>query len=154
MSSKPELIKIIKPQTPKEFEVYYFIRYTILRKPWNQTPGSEKDDQETTSIHMMALDEHNTALGVCRLQLNTPYEAQIRYMGVLENARKKGVGMKIIEYAENTAKENNSKKILLHAREVAIPFYEKCGYKIVEKSYLMWNEIQHYLMEKNLIGYF
>ena len=40
-------ITIIEPQTPKEFEAYYLLRYEVLRKPWKQPFGSEKDDMES-----------------------------------------------------------------------------------------------------------
>jgi hypothetical protein len=38
----------------------------------------------------------------------------------------------------------------LQARENAVGFYKRCGYAVKEKSYLMWEVIQHYLMEKEL----
>jgi ribosomal protein S18 acetylase RimI-like enzyme len=38
----------------------------------------------------------------------------------------------------------------LHAREIAIGFYQKLGYQMIEKSHLLFGEIQHYLMEKTL----
>jgi len=145
-----DLIKIIKPQTPKEFEVYYLLRYNILRKSWNQPLGSEKDEQENSSIHLMAVNESNDAMGVCRLQFNSSQIAQIRYMGVDTNYQNLGIGKKLIIAAEDIAKENKIATIILHARENAIPFYLSCNYKIVEKSYLMWNTIQHYLMSKEI----
>ena len=82
-----DFIKIIKPQTLQEFEAYYFLSYKILRKPWNRELGSEKDDQEADSIHAMACNQNKLVLGVCRLQLNSTHEAQIRYMAVEENVR-------------------------------------------------------------------
>lgn len=143
-------IIFLEPQTPKEFEAYYLLRYEILRKPWNKPFGSEKDEQEDESIHMMACDENRNILGVCRLQFNSANEAQLRYMAVKEGTQGLGIGKKLIEYAEDKAKEKCAKKMILQSREIAIGFYEKCGFKIVEKSYLMWGEIQHYLMEKEL----
>lgn len=98
----------------------------------------------------MACDKNNTVLGVCRLQLNSATEAQLRFMGVRENTQGLGIGKKLITYAEEKAKEQGAKKLILQAREIAVEFYKKCGYTIVEKSYLMWGEIQHYLMEKNI----
>jgi GNAT superfamily N-acetyltransferase len=71
-------------------------------------------------------------------------------MGVREDTQGLGVGKKLIAYAEQKAKQKGAKKMILHAREIAIDFYKKCDYSIVEKSYLMWNEIQHFLMEKKL----
>jgi predicted GNAT family N-acyltransferase len=145
-----DFIKIIKPQTLQEFEAYYFLRYKILRKPWNRELGSEKDDQEADSIHAMACNQDNLVLGVCRLQLNSTHEAQIRYMAVEENVQGFGIGRKLMEFMEKEAIKINASKIILHSRASANNFYEKCGYVVVEKSYLMWGEIQHYLMEKEI----
>lgn len=122
----------------------------MLRKPWNQPPGSEKDDSENSSIHIMACDKENNVLGVCRLQFNSPTEAQLRFMGVKENTQGLGIGKKLIVFAEQKAKQEGAKKIILQAREIAVEFYKKCGYTIVEKSFLMWDEIQHFLMEKSI----
>jgi predicted GNAT family N-acyltransferase len=126
------------------------LRYEVLRKPWNQPPGSEKDNQEDTSIHIMAMDENNRVLGVCRLQFNSSAEAQLRFMGVKENTQGLGIGRKLIDYAEQRAKAEGASTMILQAREIAVDFYRKCGYTIVEKSFLMWGEIQHYLMSKEL----
>jgi N-acetylglutamate synthase-like GNAT family acetyltransferase len=126
------------------------LRYDVLRKPWNQPSGSEKDNQEDTSIHIMACDENNNVSGVCRLQFNSAAEAQLRFMGVKENTQGLGIGKKLIEYAEARAKQKGAEKMVLQAREIAVEFYKKCGYSIVEKSFLMWDEIQHYLMDKKL----
>ena len=98
----------------------------------------------------MACNQINIVLGVSRSQFNTPLEAQLRFMGVKENTQGLGIGKKLIAYAEEKAKKEGATKIILQAREIALDFYKKCGYTIVEKSFLMWDEIQHYLMEKKL----
>ncbi|CAN5489337.1 hypothetical protein BH10BAC1_BH10BAC1_13400 [soil metagenome] len=126
------------------------LRFEVLRKPWNQPPGSEKDNNEDTSIHIMACDQNAEILGVCRLQFNSSTEAQLRFMGVKENTQGLGIGKKLISYAEQKAKQEGATKLILQAREIAVEFYKKSGYSIVEKSFLMWDEIQHYLMEKKL----
>ena len=69
-------------------------------------------------------------------------------MGVSSAALGKGYGAKIIHYIEQVGSKQGMNKIILHARENAVEFYKRCGYTVVEKSYLMWDEIQHYLMEK------
>ncbi len=143
-------ILIFEPQTPQEFEAYYLLRYEILRKPWKQPEGSEKDDIENNCIHAMAVNENNDAIGVCRLQFNSKEETQLRYMAVLENMQGNGVGKKLVGFMENKAKLAGANRIILQSRSSAVEFYKKCGYNIVEKSYLMWGEIQHYLMIKQL----
>jgi predicted GNAT family N-acyltransferase len=143
-------IIIREPQTSQEFEAYLLLRYTVLRKPWKQPLGSERDKDDATSIHIMAVNRNNDILGVCRLQFNSTEEAQLRFMGVAENTQGLGIGRKLIGYAEERAKKEGASRMILHAREIAVDFYKKCGYSIVEKSYLMWEEIQHYLMEREL----
>lgn len=140
---------IIQPKTPEEFKKYYELRFETLRKPWNQPLGSERDPTDPESIHAMLMDDE-TPVGVCRLNFNTSEEGQIRYMGIADSHKNKGLGGLLISYLENVAKEKGAKYIILHAREKAVSFYLKQGYKIVEKSYLMWGEIQHYLMRKVL----
>jgi len=144
-------MEIIEPKTYDELKKYYNLRYEVLRKPWFQPKGSERDDKEETSFHRMIIDEQNgNAVAVGRLQLNTIEEAQIRYMAVSDTSQGMGYGSKIVKILENIAREKGSKKIILQSRENAVKFYEKNGYKIIKQSHLLFDEIQHWLMEKEL----
>ncbi|MCD6573014.1 MAG: GNAT family N-acetyltransferase [Thermoplasmata archaeon] len=128
---------------------YYELRWEILRKPWNQPRGSERDDMEDKAIHIMACDG-NKIVGVARLHFNGIKEAQIRYMAVEEGYRRRGIGSMMLRRLEEMAKEKGAEYIILNARENAVNFYKKNGYSIIEKSYVLFNEIQHYKMKKKL----
>ena len=144
-------MKIIEPNSSAEFEQYYNLRYEVLRKPWLQPKGSEKDDDDKSSIHRMIIDESNgKAVAVGRLQFNTSEEAQIRYMAVSDNYQLKGYGNIIIKTLEDIALNKGIRNIILQARENALKFYWKNGYEIIEKSYLLFDEIQHWLMIKKI----
>lgn len=144
-------MKIIEPNSSVEFEQYYNLRYEVLRKPWLQPKGSEKDDGDKSSIHRMIIDESNgKAVAVGRLQFNTNEEAQIRYMAVSDNYQLKGYGNIIVKTLEDIALNKGIRNIILQARENALKFYWKNGYEIIEKSYLLFDEIQHWLMVKKI----
>ncbi len=144
-------MKIIEPNSSAEFEQYYNLRYEVLRKPWLQPKGSEKDDDDKSSIHRMIIDESNgKAVAVGRLQFNTSEEAQIRYMAVSDNYQLKGYGNIIVKTLEDIALNKGIRNIILQARENALKFYWKNGYEIIEKSYLLFDEIQHWLMVKKI----
>jgi len=144
-------VKIIEPNSSAEFEQYYNLRYEVLRKPWFQPKGSEKDDGDKSSIHRMIIDESNgKAVAVGRLQFNTSEEAQIRYMAVSDNYQLKGYGNIIVKTLEDIALNKGIRNIILQARENALKFYWKNGYEIIEKSYLLFDEIQHWLMVKKI----
>ena len=142
-------MEVIQPQSPEEFENYYNLRWEVLRKPWGKPRGSEQDEDEHRSVHAM-ICMNGEVVAVGRLHFNSPAEAQIRYMAVREDVRGKGVGEKILSYLESVAKQRAATLIILQARENAVKFYERNGYSIKEKSFLLWDEIQHYLMEKAL----
>ncbi len=141
---------IKQPQTEAEFKHYYHLRWLLLRAPWNQAEGSEVDNIEDQCFHVMAVDEINNVIAVARLQFNSISEAQIRYMGVAREHERKGIGRKLVNAMEQHALNSSCKKIILHAREPAIGFYQKLGYKVIEKSYLLFDEIQHFRMIKDL----
>ena len=144
-------MKIIEPKTSAEFKVYFKLRYEVLRKPWLQPKGSERDDNDEASLHRMIIDDSNgKVIAIGRLQFNTTEEAQIRYMAVSDDYQGMGYGSEIVKVLENIAREKGSRKIILQSRENAVKFYKKNGYKIIEKSYLLFDEIQHWLMEKEL----
>ena len=143
-------MKIIEPHSAIDFEKYYRLRWEVLRKPWGWERGSELADDEDKCIHAMVVNEKNETIAVCRLQMNSADEAEIRFMGVRDDQQGKGIGKVIMNYLENIAKEKGAKTVILQGRENAVAFYKKQGYVIVEESYLMWGKIQHYLMRKIL----
>lgn len=143
-------MQVTEPRTPAEFEQYYLLRWEVLRKPWDKPRGSELDEQEDQCIHAMLKGEDSAPLAVGRLQFNNPEEAQLRYMAVAAGQQGKGLGALIINYLEEKAREKGAGRIVLQAREKAVSFYLRNGYKVKEKSFLLWGEIQHYLMEKEL----
>ena len=142
-------MEVRSPKTKKEFEKYYDLRWRILRAPWNQPRGTEKDDLEDKSIHIMVYNR-GKVLGVGRAQFNSSEEAQIRYMATEEDYQGKGLRGKVLEELEKRIKEKKVEYIVLNARENAIHFYEKHGYHAIGKAPTMFGVIKHKKMRKDL----
>jgi len=140
-------IEIRCPKTEMEWDSYYDLRYRILRQPWNQPRGSERNEGDYSAIHA-AYFQNGVIKGVARLDLMDNEIGQIRFMAVETDSQGKRIGEKLMVHLEDLAFQNGRRKIILHAREIALGFYQKLGYEIVEKSHLLFGEIQHYLMEK------
>lgn len=143
-------IIIKSPETDDEFQQYYSLRFRLLRQPWGEPEGTEKDDMEDECFHVIAKDK-DTVIGVGRLQFNSNTESQIRYMAVDTENERQGIGRCIVKALEQHSADNKRLEVTLHAREPAVGFYEKLGYTIKEKSYLLFGEIQHYRMQKHLL---
>jgi GNAT superfamily N-acetyltransferase len=135
------------PETAQEWEAYYYLRFRELRQPWNQAPGSEKDGLEHLAVHRAAYLDGNT-VGVGRLDNVDESTAQIRFMAVSKDFQGKGIGSAIMNHLEDLAWQSDKNRIILHAREIALDFYAKEGYEYVQKSHLLFGEIQHFLMKK------
>ena len=142
-------ITLQEPQTPEDFEKYFELRWRILRKPWGEPRGSEQDEQENNSYHIMAIED-GEVVGVARLQFPEQTSAQLRYMAVDTEYQGKGIGRAIVEHMELCAKNNSAKELFFNARDNALGFYEKLGYRFIAKTYLLFDTIQHYKMSKNL----
>lgn len=135
--------------TQAEWDAYYHLRWEVLRKPWNQPLGSAKDIDENAFYHIAAFEDEKI-LGVGCLKMINEHVAQVRFMAVANSVQRKGVGVSLMNALEVEAFSRDAKKVVLHAREISIPFYEYCGYTIIEKSYLLFDSIQHYLMSKEI----
>lgn len=142
-------MKIRAPRTESEWKEYFDLRYEILRKPWNQPRGSERNDGDKTAEHF-ALFSGNEIVAVARLDKVESDIGQVRFVATSQNHQGKGFGKKIMQSVEMKAKELEMKKTILQARENAVDFYLSQDYSIVEKTHLLFGEIQHYLMEKEI----
>ncbi len=141
---------VTEPTSEKDFELYYDLRWRILRAPWKQQKGSEKDELENKSIHVMVCNEDRIPIGVGRAHFNSIEEAQIRYMAVEEGWQGKGIGGMLLSYLEKKIKMKGAKFIVLNARDNAVKFYQKHNYKIIKEAHTLFGIIPHYEMKKVL----
>jgi N-acetylglutamate synthase-like GNAT family acetyltransferase len=142
-------IKIKEPKTKKEYDAYYTLRWKILRKPWQQPRGTEKDNLETFGIHLIAFLDKKI-IGCGRGHFNNRTQAQIRWMAVDEDFRQNGVGTAILKQLEKRLVKKGAKEIILKAREKAVSLYQKQGYEIFDEGEVMFGEILHYWMKKDI----
>ncbi len=125
------------------------LRYQILRKPLGLDFSEEYLSKEK-SDYLCVCKESDRTIGACIL---TPIDSniiQLRQMAVDTDYQGKGIGQKLIDFAEQTAIDNGFHKIVLHARKTAVPFYEKLDYMIISDEFTEVG-ILHYEMEKNIL---
>jgi predicted GNAT family N-acyltransferase len=143
-------VPIVVPRSQIHWEKYYDLRWRVLRAPWNQPRGSEKDDREAESQHLMILGPNAEAVAAGRLHFNSPTEAQVRYMAVAPEAQGSGLGGAILRELERRARAAGAQSIILNARENAQPFYARHGYKVVGSAPTLYDTIKHVRMGKDL----
>jgi ribosomal protein S18 acetylase RimI-like enzyme len=144
-------IIIRQPKTKKEMQDYYDLRWRILRSPHHQPRGSEKDDLEEISVHLVAYYEEKIPAAVGRAHFNSDREAQIRYMAVDPYYQNSGIGSSLLAHLEKRVRTRGASYIILNSRESAIGFYQKNGYRTMEKAEVLFGSVKHVKMRKDLI---
>ena len=148
--SDQKAFTVVSPSTAAEFEQYYDLRWRMLRAPWQQPRGSEKDDREAEAVHVMAIDPGRRVLAVGRVHLNSPAEAQIRFMAVDESDQNRGLGRALLQELEFRARKAGAKRLVLNARENIKGFYVKNGYVITGPAPTIFSVVKHVRMAKEL----
>ena len=143
-------ISILAPQTDEDFERYYHLRWRLLREPWGQPPGSERDYLDVAAVHLFACRADRVPIAVGRLHFNSRTEAQIRYMAVEKQYQRRGIGRLILHALERMAVERGARCVVLDARESASGFYQKHGYAIAGSAHTLYGVIAHVRMNKRL----
>ena len=142
-------IEIKSPKTEKDFNDYYHLRWFVLRKDFENNLESSKDELESNSSHVMAV-YNQKVIGVGRIHKVDDKNSQIRYMAIDSNFRRLGIGNLILSELIRIARLEKQKYIILHSREKAIKFYKKNNFILIRKSHLLYDKIQHYLMQREL----
>ncbi len=132
----------------KEYQQLLELRYTILREPLGLGFKEEELQKEKDYLHIAAFEE-DELLGGCMLIQISNDTLQLRQMAVKDNLQRKGIGASIIRFAENLSRDKGFKKIMMHARDSAIGFYEKFGYVSKGDPFIEVN-VPHHIMEKNI----
>lgn len=140
-------IEIRSPKTKSEWENYYELRFRVLREPWKQLRGSEKNEGDTIGIHL-ALFQFGVIKAIARLDVFDEHVGQVRFVAVESDNQGSGLGNRIMREAEKLSIARGDTHMILHAREQAVGFYLNQGYDLIKKSHLLFDTIQHYLMQK------
>jgi predicted GNAT family N-acyltransferase len=140
----------VSPQSTAEWDAYFDLRWRVLRAPWQQPRGSEKDDREADSQHLVIPGPDSRPLAIGRLHFNSPEEAQVRFMAVEPEVQGRGLGGVILKEFERRARAAGAKSIVLNARDDAQRFYAKHGFVVVGPAPTIFDAVRHVRMRKDL----
>ena len=132
----------------KEYLQMVKLRNEILRQPLGLSFTPDELDREKEDILIGAFDEDDM-LACCMLTRADNHCLRLRQMAVQNNLQGKGIGASMMNFAELISRDKGYKKLIMHARETAVGFYEKLGYKVVGDKFTEVT-IPHFVMEKKL----
>lgn len=106
------------------------LRYIVLREPLGLRFDETELAKEYEDFHIAAYF-HDELVGILLLKPTENKDIiKMRQVAVADAWQGKGVGKAMVLFAEKFAFEKGYKKMELHARETAVPFYLSLGYFI------------------------
>ncbi len=131
-----------------EYEAAVGLRYRILRQPLGLTFTPEQLAAEAEDIHIAAFSGERL-IGCLLLTSLSPETVKMRQVAVHEPFRGQGIGSRLVAFSEEAARERGYRTMVLHAREEAVPFYQRLGYAPVGEPFIEIT-IPHREMRKTL----
>jgi predicted GNAT family N-acyltransferase len=132
-----------------EYDEAVQLRYDILRKPLGRTFNVEDFAKEYEHFHLGYYHPSGQLLACLILTPLDAHEIKMRQVAVAENVQRSGVGRMLVHASEDFARERHFSKMVLNARETAVPFYERLEYTKVGDRFEEVG-IPHFKMEKEL----
>lgn len=130
------------------YEESLILRNRVLIEAVGRNENCRDFDFPDKDLYLSAFDE-DLLIGTAILTPLNDESVRMRQMAVHEDYRGRGIGRLVVNEFERIALERGYSEIILHARETALGFYEKCGYlRTSEKFYEI--DIPHYEMRKQL----
>jgi GNAT superfamily N-acetyltransferase len=132
----------------REYQAVWDLREEVLRKPLGLSLADEDLRGEAAEV-IVAMLEGERAVACIHLKPVDAHSGKLRQMAVAPELQGKGLGRVLMDGVERVALERGITHLELHARETAVPFYQKLGYTIAGDRFEEVS-IPHFKMEKHL----
>ena len=126
------------------------LREAMLRKPLGLTLSQEELTDDALRRHFCALT-NGTVVGSVSFKPLGPHTLQLKQMAVADGRQGKGVGSRLLAFAEAWARRGGYGMIILNARIGVEDFYKRHGYA-AEGEPFDENTIPHIRMTKRTLG--
>lgn len=144
-----EVVPLVLEFGSPQYDRSVVLRDLVLRKPLGLKFSNKDLLAEEDQIHI-ALSQNREIIGILLLKkTDDPATIKMRQVAILPELQGKGLGKKLVRFAENYALNHGYKKMELHARRHAIPFYLAQDYLVVSDEFEEVG-IPHRKMEKLL----
>ena len=141
-------VTVRKARDAAEVQAARDLRIRVFCDEQGVDPALEVDGLDDDATQVVALDDSGV-IATCRLLYPEPGVCKLERMAVEARQRKLGVGGRLMEWAEEEARANGAKTMVLNSQVVAQRFYASCGYE-AEGETFMDADIEHIRMTKEL----
>jgi predicted GNAT family N-acyltransferase len=110
------------------------LRFRVLREPIGHPRTAVTFPFEKESLHLVAVDD-GRVIGCVLFHPESEHTGRLFQMAVESGLQKGGVGTKLVRRLEDEVRGRGFGEVTLHARQTAVPFYERLGYACFGEPY-------------------
>jgi ribosomal protein S18 acetylase RimI-like enzyme len=125
------------------------LRDEVLRRPLGLSLSADDLKNEQSQLHFGLFDPAGGLVACVIAVPLSPTDAKIRQMAVAPAHQRRGLGQRIMGEVERELRARGVAKLTLNARESAVGFYEKLGYRVVGDRFVD-RTVPHFRMVKSL----
>ncbi|MGL4953347.1 MAG: GNAT family N-acetyltransferase [Culicoidibacterales bacterium] len=107
-------------------EQAFEVRHNVFTLEQGYPSEIDIDEYDETAWHVVII-ENNQPIATARL-IKIGDKTKIGRVAVIQSARKRGLGAKVMQVLLDKAQELGRKKVVLHSQTHAQEFYEKLGF--------------------------
>ncbi len=132
-----------------EYERVLDLRRRVLREPLGLVFTAAQIQAESGDTHLAAFDSAGKVVACAVLTRESPEIAHMRQVAVEPEVQNRGLGSRMLEFAEEIARKRGARLLFCHARHHVVGFYAKRGYTAVGEPFVEVG-MEHRRMEREL----
>jgi ribosomal protein S18 acetylase RimI-like enzyme len=125
------------------------LRFRVLREPLGHTRDDVRFAFENESLHLVAIDG-GKVVGCVLFAADQERGGRLFQMAIDPWLQGQGLGRKLVQKLELELRQRNVERVQLHARDGAVAFYKRLGFRCVGEPFTEIG-IGHRVMEKELV---
>lgn len=131
-----------------EYDEEVGLRDRILRQPLGLQFHIKDLEKEYNDIHLVCFADSGKMAGCLILSPVDQYIIKMRQVAVDQAWQKKGIGTMLVAASEEYALQKGFDEIVLHARDLAVPFYLRLGYEVYGDPFTEVGILHHAMKKK------
>jgi GNAT superfamily N-acetyltransferase len=116
----------IRPRDDLRYALELDLRYRVLREPLGMGRHQVGFAGEEDALHVLAME----GASVTGCVLFDWSSGRLRAMAVDPRHQRRGLGVELVSRLEREVLSRGVLRVTLHARQSAVPFYERLGYVV------------------------
>jgi predicted GNAT family N-acyltransferase len=117
-----------------EYDATVSLRDVILRTPLGLTFDPEAMAAEVNDYHLAAVRD-GELIACLVLTPQGDGDIKMRQVAVAERAQRTGIGTTLVKFSEEFALRHGYRRMTMHARDTAVPFYTRLGYEVYDEPF-------------------